>query len=91
MPSIEWADSSGKHGVDRADALFAMLNAYLVIEQFDEPRILQGIRPDLFIGPQRRRGAPLLEVMVERHQSRLFVFHVMQAKPSRLALLDERP
>ena len=91
MASIEWATSSGKHGVDREDALFAMLNAYLLIERFDEPRIANGIRPDLFIGPQRRRGAPLLEVMVERHHNQLFVFHVMEAKPSRLALLDETP
>lgn len=90
MPGIEWADSSSRHGVAREDAVHAMLNAYLAIKAFDAPRIPAGIRPDLFIGPPRRRGAPLLEVMAEVHPDRMFVFHVMEAKPPRLALLDEK-
>lgn len=47
-------------------------------------------RPDLYIGPQRQRGAPLLEIMVERVPPRgLVVFHVMEARTKFLALMDD--
>ena len=45
--------------------MHAILNAYYHRQGFDEPRVPGGARPDLFIGPTRQLGGPLLEVMVE--------------------------
>lgn len=88
--AITWTDSADRHGIDREDALHAMLNAYLHEPEFDEPRIEGRGRPDLWIGPQRRLGAPLLEVMTEKIPPRdVQVFHVMEARAKFLALLDE--
>ena len=67
-----------------------MLNAYLHIESFDEPRVEGAGRPDLFIGPLRQLGAPLIEVMVETVPPRdVVIFHVMPARQKFLALLQE--
>lgn len=88
--ALRWTDSAERHGIERADALHAMLNAYLHEREFDDPRIEGRGRPDLWIGPQRTPGAPLLEVMTETvppHE--VLVFHVMLARPKFLALLDE--
>ncbi|PFG33036.1 hypothetical protein [Sanguibacter antarcticus] len=79
----------GQHGVDREDALHAMLNYDARFPGFDVPRAGCTTRPDLWIGPQRRRGAPLLEVMTETTGSGIIVFHVMIARPKFLALLEE--
>jgi hypothetical protein len=79
-----------RHGIERADALHAMLKAFLHEPEFDEPRIEGRGRPDLWIGPQRTVGAPLLEVMTETVPPHdVLVFHVMLARPKFLALLDE--
>lgn len=86
---LSWTDSASKHGVDRRDALNAMLNYYVHVPVFDEPRAGRATRPDLWIGPQRTLGAPLLEVMTEASASGLTVFHVMVARPKFLALLEE--
>jgi hypothetical protein len=65
-------------------------NAYVFVPEFDEPRVPGHGRPDLYVGPTRRLGAPLLEVMAERIPPRdVEVFHVMQARPKFLALLDD--
>lgn len=86
---LTWTDSAGKHGVAREDALNAMLNYDAYFPSFDEPRAGRVTRPDLWIGPQRSPGAPLLEVMTVASASGLSVFHVMIARPKFLALLDE--
>lgn len=52
-----------RHGIDDADAIHAMLNFYLWRPEFDEPRRPGSRRPDLFIGPPRRLGGVLIEVM----------------------------
>lgn len=57
--------SADKHGIARQDALHAMLNAYYRRESFDEPRVPGAAHPDLYVGPPRKLGAPLLEVMAE--------------------------
>lgn len=88
--AIRWTDSASKHGIAREDALNAMLNAYLFVPEFDDPRVPGAGRPDLYIGPPTRLGGPLLEVMAERIPPRdVEVFHVMIARPKFLALLDE--
>lgn len=78
---IKWAASADKHGIAREDALHAILNAVFTESEFDEPRVPGHRRPDLYIGPPRRPGDPLLEVMVELVPPRdLLVFHVMIAR-----------
>ena len=77
---IRWADSADKHGIDREDALNAILNQIYRIEEFDEPRVAGGSRPDLFIGPSRDRRM-ILEVMaVVTPPNDILVFHVMEAR-----------
>lgn len=88
--AIRWNDSADKHNVEREDVVHAMLNHLLYVPEFDEARREGGSRPDLYIGPQRDRTAPLLEVMVERQPPRdVWVFHAMIARQKFLALLDE--
>jgi len=49
-----------------------------------------GVRPDLYIGPPRKLGGPLLEVMVEVVPPRgVQIFHVMKARRKHLALMKE--
>lgn len=54
--AIRWAGSADKHGIAREDALNAILNQIYHVEQFDEPRVESGARPDLFIGPPGTAG-----------------------------------
>ncbi len=83
--ALRWTKSADKHGVDRADALNAILNHVYHIEEFDEPRIAGAPRPDLFIGPTRDRSE-LLEIMVSiTPPSDMVIFHVM---PARRRILD---
>jgi hypothetical protein len=57
--------------------------------RFDDPRFPGGMRPDLYIGPPRQLGGPLLEVMLEVHTNgSLLIFHAMEARPKMLALLE---
>jgi hypothetical protein len=87
---MRWLDSADKHGIAREDALHAMLNPYLYIPQFDQPRVPGSSRPDLWIGPPRQLGGELLEVMAERVPPRdIVVFHVMTARPTYLALMEK--
>ncbi|HWD79141.1 MAG TPA: hypothetical protein VG497_09665 [Kribbella sp.] len=88
--AITWAPSADKHGVDHEDALHAIMNAYYVEREFDEPRPPATVRPTLFIGPPRQLGGALLEVMVEVTPPRdLHIFHVMVARPKHLERLEE--
>lgn len=64
--AIRWLGSADKRGIPREDVLHAMLNHYLYVEEFDEPRVEGASRPDLYIGPPRQLGGDLLEIMVER-------------------------
>lgn len=88
--AMTWTPSADKHGVPHEDAVHAMRNAYLHKVAFDEPRVPGAGRPDLWIGPPRQLGGPLLEVMTESIPPRgLVVFHVMIARAKFLALLEE--
>lgn len=72
--------------------MHAIGNAYYVESEFDEPRIPGRVRPTLFIGPQRRSRAPLLEVMVEIIPPRdLHIFHVMPDRQKHLDRMGETP
>lgn len=78
---IMFAASADKHGVPHEDALHAMVNAYHLETEFDDPRIAGRGRPTLYIGPPRKRGGPLLEVMAEITPPRdVLIFHVMEAR-----------
>jgi hypothetical protein len=66
-----------------------MLNAVDFVESFDEPRMPEHSRPDLYIGPSRDRSR-MLEVMVEvTPPSDVSVFHVMEARRKILNLVEE--
>ncbi|WP_380156174.1 hypothetical protein [Kineococcus sp. R86509] len=87
--ALTWAAAADKHGIAHEDAVHAMLNALYVETDFDEPRPPADIRPTLYIGPQRDRTAPLLEVMVEPRPPRdLHVFHVMLARRKHLSRMQ---
>lgn len=89
--AVTWAASADKHGVEHADALHAIANAFFVKVEFDEPRIAGGLRPTLYIGPPRQLGGPLLEVMVVLTPPRdLHIFHVMIARQKHLDLMEEQ-
>ena len=89
--TIRWADSADRHDIEDDDAVHAMFNAYLHLPEFDEPRRPGSRRPDLFVGPPRQLGGPLIEVMAERVPPRdLVVFHVMLARPKYLELLKDQ-
>ncbi|MFD7161230.1 hypothetical protein ACFV9C_42060 [Kribbella sp. NPDC059898] len=88
--AITWAPSADKHGIDREDAVHAIMNAYYVEQEFDEPRPPATVRPTLFIGPPRQLGGALLEVMVEVTPPRdLHIFHVMPAREKHLKRMKE--
>jgi len=68
--AVTWADSASKHGVPREDALWALTHFIYEERGFEVARPPATVAPDLYIGPQRSRTAPLLEVMLERHPPR---------------------
>lgn len=78
---VEWTKSADKHDISHEDALHAIANAIYVEEEFDEPRVPGHAKPTLFIGPPRKLGGPMLEVMVEIIEPRtMVVFHVMEVR-----------
>lgn len=88
--ALNFSDSADKHGIDRADAINAILNYEYRVEEFDEPRVGSIGRPDLFIGPTRD-GSMQLEVMaVLTPPNEIFVFHVMEARLKILKIAQER-
>lgn len=88
--AIRWAAGASNHGVSRNDALQAIAHHFLHVPAFDAPSGLNTGRLDLYIGPPRQLGAPLVEVMVEVLPSPdLLIFHAMLARPRYLALLGQ--
>ena len=86
---IRWAASAAKHGIEQADAMNAIANYVYRVPAFDEPRVPGGIRPDLFIGPNRDR-TQLLEVMADiTPPADIFVFHVMVARRKNLDIAEK--
>lgn len=74
----------------REDAIHAIANHYLLVPEFDQPRVTGAGRPDIYIGPPRQLGGELIEVMVERVPPRdLVIFHVIPARQKFLDLLNE--
>ncbi|MGL5810406.1 MAG: hypothetical protein ACRCYQ_10720 [Nocardioides sp.] len=85
MPPL-WTDSTGKHGVSRADAVHAMLHATYTDVLAGE----EGARPAgqvrLFIGPRHPQALADDEVEVLVHEfpdtgDQAVIFHVMPLGP----------
>lgn len=88
--SLEFSNSADKHGIDRRDALNAILNYQYREEKFAKPSVGSHGRPDLFIGPLRDRSK-LLEVMaVVTPPNKVFIFHAMEARKKILNIVRER-
>lgn len=70
--------------------MFAMQNYIYRIEKFDEPRIEDRRRPDLFIGPSRN-GQVMLEVMaIITPPADILIFHVMEARRKIIDIAEKR-
>jgi hypothetical protein len=85
MTPTNWTDSADRHDVAHADALHAMRNPLVFIEEFDEARVEGHTRPvSLWIG--RGRDGVLLEVMahLNRKAQDVLIFHVMELRPKTL-------
>ncbi|MEU4387602.1 hypothetical protein [Promicromonospora sp. NPDC023805] len=78
--AVTWAPSADKHGIPHDEALYAMLHAEAVYEDFEPPREGFQSSPTLYIGPSRYGT---LEVMVTvTPPSGINVFHVMRLRES---------
>jgi hypothetical protein len=74
---ILWLPSADRHGIDIADAMWAMSHALVNASLVGQSRHAGQPDPDLWIGPQRDPQAPLLEVIATVLPDRtLTVFHV---------------
>lgn len=88
--AISFAASADKHGVPHEDALHAIANEVYSEDSFSEPRVPGRGRPTLFIGPPRKIGGLLLEVLAEITPPRdVFIFHVMEARPKMLERMND--
>jgi hypothetical protein len=78
--ALRWTESTSKHGVLRADAVYAMLHA--TFTDVVEPREEGQIR--LFIGPVHAQTDREIEVLVHefpRSGGEAVIFHVMDLGP----------
>lgn len=88
--AITFAASADKHGVPHEDTMYAIANAVYSEEDFSEPRVPGRGKPTLFIGPPRKRGGPLLEVLVEITPPRdVFILPAMEARPKILERMKD--
>lgn len=90
----EWTDSTSKHGVPRADAIYAMLNATYTDVLDEEPRDTGHVR--LFIGPRHAQALAddELEILVHefpRTEAQAVIFHVMALGPKFRTYREEHP
>lgn len=86
--AIEFTASAGRHGFTLDDALHAMSHHRFHLRRFDRSRV-DGVAPDLWIGPSRHPAAPLIEVMAEVIEpDTVRIFHVMAARRKFLDRLD---
>lgn len=76
---VEWADSAGKHGIPREEALYAMARPHHVVKAFGQPRI-GTVAPTLFIGPSRFGTLEVLAVITP--PGGIWIFHVMRLRES---------
>ena len=58
----QWADSTRKHGVARADAVYAMVHATYAVQLADNG---DGTEDRLYIGPEHAQTARELEIIVQ--------------------------
>lgn len=80
----EWTDSTSKHGVTRADAIYAMLHATYTDVLADEPRDKGQVR--LIIGPRHAQALADDEIEILVHEfpetgDPAVIFHVMALGP----------
>lgn len=87
-----WAESAGKHGVSRGDAIFAMLSATYTAQLADNG---DGTVDRLYIGPEHAQTERELEIIVQipvdGSGREAFVFHVMPLGPKFRHLREEYP
>lgn len=90
--SPRWTDSTRKHGVARADAMFAMINATYTADLRDNG---DGTVDRLYIGPEHAQTDRELEVIVQLAVDcsgrEAVVFHVMQLGPRFRRMREEYP
>ncbi|KQT96734.1 MULTISPECIES: hypothetical protein [Sanguibacter] len=76
--AMTWADSAGEHDIPQDEALYAMLYAHALYDDFEDPRPGHDTSPRLYIGPSR---FGTLEVMVNiTPPGDVRVFHVMRLR-----------
>lgn len=86
-----WERSSGKHGVERADQIYAILNATYVRQieiSGTEPRVM------LYIGPEHSQTDRELEILVREYPvsgQEAVIFHAMQLGPKFRRYREENP
>lgn len=90
----EWTESTSKHGVARADAIYAMLHATYTDVLADEPRDKGQVR--LFIGPRHAQALADDEIEVLVHEfpdsgEQAVIFHVMELGPKFRSYREENP
>ena len=87
-----WTDSTGKHGVSRADAIYAMLYATYIVDIRDNE---DGTVDRLYIGPRHAQTSRELEVIVKMAADgsgrEAVVFHVMELGPMFRRMREENP
>jgi hypothetical protein len=87
-----WTTSTGKHGVPRGEAQYAMLHPTFVQ---DLERNGDGTVNRLFIGPNHaqtdRRLEVIVRVVVDGSGRQAVVFHVMPLGPKFRKLWEENP
>lgn len=87
-----WTESTGKHGVSRADAIYAMLHATYTRQLAD---LGDGTVDRLYIGPEHAQTSRELEIIVnvaiDGSGREASVFHVMPLGPKFRKVREENP
>lgn len=75
-----WTPSSAKHGISRADAVYAIQNQNFFLDLGPEPGGKVGAHVHLFIGPQHQGTDREIEVLASKpaeEGAQWVIFHVM--------------
>lgn len=87
-----WTESADKHGVDRRDAMYALLHPNYVRDIEDNG---DGTVNRLYIGPEHAQTDRELEVIVrvavDGSGREAVIFHVMQLGPAIRRFREENP
>lgn len=75
---MKFMNSASKHGVERADAFWAVEHAMLFKPSFQRSRLVDMPDSALFVGPDR--NGRLIEIMAVRLEDEIIIFHAMSAR-----------